>query len=542
MSKLHLPVLLLSFLIIVPLKSFGGTPWETCPSDGIFEDEPIAPYELEILPSDNFLVEQVRSVCGVQEGYDYYQLCFDYMGSGFCSSHTPNSFVDTGRYCVYLGKCRSSFGGQDNMVVSYVAVCQGVDCSVSITPRQATIGIGQTIELHASTTITTMSISWSAETVDGDAKVEIAANNTDARVEAISGTGRVAITATNAFAEDCKDTVYIDVQDCSTCADGSGLCSDMDVKSLYLKLGLGKTDDGFSAGKIILESDLPDPRLSNPTLLNAYASDGELIEADNILRQIVAPQVFVDIHQTGTYSYAIDYYYPLYRGDLVDGVYEILEGAQPFASWAIENPDASSETYNRLRITENRDGNTTLHDFEYDTENQAWQLSKGNGALIKTLSEQVDGDDRITTETIKEADGTVVSKKQTTYHTFSFDSQVVEEIVQVIDDPDGAALITTTAYNSDPCAEGSCGRIQSQVFPDGSWVRFEYDEQGRKIIEVRPFKNQTLDVAADSAHAIYYDYTSQTETDADLGQDIRLPRKITENHYRQCGRQNIQGL
>ncbi|NNG00201.1 MAG: RHS repeat protein [Desulfobacteraceae bacterium] len=386
--------------------------------------------------------------------------------------------------------------------------------------------IDQSIELSATGEPDSIPIIWSSKTVDGDAEVEITANEngTGVRVTAISGSGYVEITASSQFASGCNDKIYINVQECG-CSDG--FCPEIDVKSLHMKLGLGKTKDGFSAGGIYLKSKLPTPQLSDPSALKIYSSDAELIYKNAIIRQVTAPQVFVDILPTSSFSYTIKYYHPQAKGALVDGIYETIADAQPFESWSIENPDASPDIYNRLRIIENKGAETKIHEFVYDAPTQTWTLSKANGVVIKSKSEQVVAGDRISTELIKESDGTIVSKKQTTFRSLTVNGNLKEEIIQIVEDPDEVALTTTTQWYEDPCPDGSCGRIKSRIFPDGSWVRYEYDILGRKTLEIKSVNDLPLSASVDTAHTTYYDYSPISVDDAALAQDQRLPRKIT---------------
>src|SRR5207249_1972361 len=53
-------------------------------------------------------------------------------------------------------------------------------------------------------------------------------------------------------------------------------------------------------------------------------------------------------------------------------------------------------------------------------------------------------------------------------------------------------------------------QIKSESFPDGSWVWYDYDTQGRVITEIRPFKGGpalTNSVTQTDALVTTYDYT-----------------------------------
>ena len=105
------------------------------------------------------------------------------------------------------------------------------------------------------------------------------------------------------------------------------------------------------------------------------------------------------------------------------------------------------------------------------------------------------------TEIVKDAYGNIVSKIRTTYREFEWG----EEVEITVTDPDGAALTTTTEYYDDPEQAGSYGRIVRQVNPDGSWIRYEYDAQGRMVA---------------------YDYQPVDPDDSNDARDTERPRTV----------------
>ena len=157
------------------------------------------------------------------------------------------------------------------------------------------------------------------------------------------------------------------------------------------------------------------------------------------IRQVVGPEVFVDIELIDEYSYEMHFYEPEARGNMVNGFHQV--GSEtPFVTWRIENPDASPDIYNRLRISEIRDGDTIVTEYDRAEEQNTWHLSKGNGLQVITRTEQENESGQIVTETVRDSSGDVASSTEKTYNTFAWGESIVEEI----QDPDGAALTTTT--------------------------------------------------------------------------------------------------
>jgi YD repeat-containing protein len=220
-------------------------------------------------------------------------------------------------------------------------------------------------------------------------------------------------------------------------------------------------------------------------------------------------------------KYEIRFYRPNELGSLSNGYYNPCYSSVPFVKWTIENPDASPTVYNRLRVTEERDGNIKINDYEWNQSENTWSLSKGNGLQVKTKKEEIINGNRVVTETIKDSLDHIASK--TTWHTYPWGAEIIEEVI----DPDNAALTTTMTYY-DVTGENGYGSIKSQSNPDGSWTRYEYDSAGRKLTEISTWLDSPVGTAAGSARVISYDYTPQDSSDSNMAEDIRRPRRVTE--------------
>ena len=78
--------------------------------------------------------------------------------------------------------------------------------------------------------------------------------------------------------------------------------------------------------------------------------DIEVISIGSQLRQVNAPQALADIVTDNAFAYEIRFYFPSQVGALSGGVHQV--SGSPFVTWTIQNPDASTNTYNRLQITQ----------------------------------------------------------------------------------------------------------------------------------------------------------------------------------------------
>lgn len=418
-----------------------------------------------------------------------------------------------------------------------------ITIAISIEDNKYPVPPGETAIAVGTTTPQGRPLIWSIKHRGDGVKVEIQTNlppndSGDSRcaITAADNTesGWITIRATDADEPSCSNEAALYIG-CLACAADSTYCNFIPgggfftLASIDARFSLGKTKGGQSAGDLFLRTDEASPDLATPKGLffSTLTRDVKArYDETGALRQVLAPQTFIDIVVINDFSYNINFYRPNDIAGESGGLYEVDASARPFVVWSIENPDASAEIYNRLKITEIKDGTTKAYEYIWDDMQNAWALSSGNGLQIKMRSEEIDAvrKNRIVTETTKDASGTLCSAIRTTFHMFPWG----EEIIEQIDDPDGAALTTTTTYYEDSGMTGSYGRIESQVSPDGSWVRYHYDGLGRKITEVRSWLDAPNSALAASARTTHYDYKTVDPEDALLPRDLRQPRKVTE--------------
>jgi RHS repeat-associated protein len=211
------------------------------------------------------------------------------------------------------------------------------------------------------------------------------------------------------------------------------------------------------------------------------------------------------------------------RWDQRQGIYWLWWNAQPFATWTVENPDASATVYNRLRLTNTRGQTQTIYQYLWDDAEGSWSLDKGNGAQIFTRTEETSGADRIVIETVKNAEGVTASKTSTTWRSFEWGEKIVGQTV----DPDLFSLTTSYEYY-DGTGQNGYSLLKSRVDPNGSWVAYQYDEEGRKIVESRAWLDTSLGAEPTETIAVYYDYQPLDQTDSNLPHDSASPRQVVE--------------
>lgn len=411
-----------------------------------------------------------------------------------------------------------------------VYVCSKI---LSITADENPLMLGETTTLRAKVEDYSGWVYWDFVEEESDKDIQlyiVQGSETTAIIIATSGEGNAVIKGSTHpdMPDDCSKKIKVHIG-CKK--DGVAGSDDHNLSSINSSFVLGKAQDGLPAGTIVLKADTPSVENATPQILNLYSflDTTQGIYDGDVLRQVVAPETFVDIFVIDAYSYRIDFYEPDAKVNLVNGVYEIGSGYDPFVSHIIENPDGAS-AFNRLRITKDTQGEIKVVEYAWDNTESTWSLSKGNGLQVIVQKEEVISGNEVKTKTIKDDTGIIASKTKKTYKEITCTGEntwnvLIEEVV----DPDGEALTTTMTYFEEPsCPTGSCGLLETQVNPDGSWVRYEYNSEGRKTSEISSWLDAPVGSAASSAKAVYYDYTVQDTSDSEDAEDYYEPRLIEE--------------
>lgn len=319
----------------------------------------------------------------------------------------------------------------------------------------------------------------------------------------------------------------------SPCPTKSPGDNNLGLKSVHLALSLGHGVGGSSAGELRLDSETIDPIHYAPASLVAVAPEGgamDLVYAGGgILRQIKAPQTFVDIITLSATSYEAQFYYPSQLGakDATTGLYSI-SGA-PFVKYRIENPDATDQwPVARLRITEIRGSLTKVNLYVYDLNGPKWTLSQADGLRVLSETEAIVNGDRVKTTTVSNDAAVVVSEVSRTYHAFPWGTELVREVL----DPHGVPRETLYEFYDVSPTDPNFGRLKQRTNFDGAWTRFVYDAAGHTLKSIRPFLNALPDTT-DEAQCVVTQKTYDTIADADgdgLSEDRETEIEFTLGH------------
>lgn len=267
---------------------------------------------------------------------------------------------------------------------------------------------------------------------------------------------------------------------CSSCGSpGSGKCDD---GSVDVDINLGTMTGGNSAGSLLLYAKEPSFSLGTPRALRFYPRPGgpEVIRfSSGDLRQIRSAEALADVVTLDDYSYEIRFYTDAHAGAKnSQGLYEPTGSS--YVVWRIA---ADSNDVNRLDVSEIRGASTKEYAYVYNPLQNGWTLTSGGGLKVETRFSEWNSNLTVRTETHVIVNGSEneALRELNVFKTVSWG----EAKIQVIVDPEGAALTTTRTYYEDPQQMGKYMRLASEQKPDGSMVVYDYDAEGRMTLESR---------------------------------------------------------
>jgi len=320
--------------------------------------------------------------------------------------------------------------------------------------------------------------------------------------------------------------------DCSSCK-GGGKGSTKNG-CVDVTISLGNMPNGDSYGNLKIKYDTPDNSIYTPagisygspnssveqTFLDEEGSlfysnvngslvnlNGQLVNPTEInYRQIKTPQVLSDFVVLSDLKYEIRFYSPDAIGTKVSGLYQVT--GTPFTVWTIENPDTTGATNDRVLVTEAPAGATPyLAEYQYIQAVNDWELVTGGGLKKESRSQTVDAatGDIIYAYTITDQNDAIVSYLTQQEHEFPWGTEIVKETDGV-----GAEMQTTVhTFYEDVVNDGdNYGKLKLTTNYDGSWVRYEYNAEGKVIKTVTPYLNSPSTASDDQCRVTETTYNS----------------------------------
>jgi hypothetical protein len=177
------------------------------------------------------------------------------------------------------------------------------------------------------------------------------------------------------------------------------------------------------------------------------------------MRQVKLPDGLLDVAVLSQWEYEMRFYRAQDVGPKEDGLYTFK--GFPHLVWKIRNPEPPS--LNRLQIIKTKDDRDEVTEFTYDEAEDKWAMFR-NGSWVTIKSSAVNPEnpcERIETR-LDRKDGEV-TKTIKIFRAFPWG----QDIVKVIEDPDGKALTTSYTYFEDK--NGPHYRfLKSITYPDGT--------------------------------------------------------------------------
>ena len=254
-------------------------------------------------------------------------------------------------------------------------------------------------------------------------------------------------------------------------------------------------------------------------------SSVDILLEDGSYRQLKSAAGLADIVIIDDLSYEIRFYTESNTGPKFAEFYQPI-GA-PYRTILIENPTGDPDIIDQIRITDSHGTYSSVSEWNYVPAAGDWAFTQGGGLLVEQLSEvevtnpDLSIDRIIKTRELRDSNGDLVSKHQEISKDLGWRSAVVEKI----EDPDGIALSTYYDYYTNEAEAGRYGKEKQVTYPNGSWIKYDYDAEGRKIQEITPWLDSPVTATASQAVEKAYSYTPVDAHDSSADFDDR-PRTI----------------
>lgn len=255
----------------------------------------------------------------------------------------------------------------------------------------------------------------------------------------------------------------------------------------------------------------------------------DFVYEDDVIRQAKAPTRMLDIITINPYKYEVRYYDIQDVSETKDanGLYYVLNGAQPFETWVIENPDGET-AYNKLNISRHVGGTIRTMAFEYIETQKMWRSTKDAGLTFE--------------------ESTLIWNESETAYTRSESARsageepVYKEIKRVNEKPWGRAIyeeekvvslspytsqISSFTYYEDSSQTGKYTQKHTAQNFDGTWEVYDFDSKGRQTLKIESWLDVPMTTDASLAKATYYEYVPLDAADVPEENDSR-PRTVTE--------------
>ena len=298
----------------------------------------------------------------------------------------------------------------------------------------------------------------------------------------------------------------------------------------------GKAEFNFSLGKKIgtdrkagfLYVKIPGPvsNAASPRWLS-FAGDAQAgvraVVLGNAIRRVYAPEAGVSVVTTGSYAYELRFYSP----GVLESAGESDPVEDPFTVWRVFDPDSGTNEHKRLTFLQLAGGQTNyLVEYEWTSANSmAWRTGGDlrTDELSWSYSVESGATNRLDVHLVRNSDGTVAERTVRTYRHYVFG----DKPIRVQKGAEGAEITTAEVeYYDDPTHPGRFGKISRKADDKGAWTRYEYDLEGRKVLEVSTWLDGATDAPNEESMMAMIDYTCWDPRETPRLNDSRWRTKI----------------
>lgn len=277
--------------------------------------------------------------------------------------------------------------------------------------------------------------------------------------------------------EECRGCV-----ECAVCLEGE---LETENSSVQVRIGLGGATDQEAAGFLEIYSEEPSDELSTPAALMAFVDERfEVIETQGQIQQIRGPSNLVDVEVESDFRYHLRFYRKYGEQEKDSGLYP--PQGEPITSITFENP-GEANPLKALRIS--KQGEEPIRFVYRGSRSAGWDRVTGfaNATRIESRKEAFSESLRTETRTFLDGGGDVIEKVVRKYQSFDWG----EELIEIIEDPDGARAVTRFDFYDDRASDGpNYGRLLKREDSNGHWEWFRsYDVEGRLTQSVEQFQN-----------------------------------------------------
>ncbi|MGC4073935.1 MAG: RHS repeat-associated core domain-containing protein [Nibricoccus sp.] len=282
-------------------------------------------------------------------------------------------------------------------------------------------------------------------------------------------------------------------------------------------VALGRLFNGALAGSLVVRSQDLSAALFDRAVLSFNGTSRQVFvyrDTAGKVRQIVAPEVFVDIYDISD-GFVIDMY-PLSAGGSPEpgGYRPIVDSAAKYVSYQVKKGAGTTG----LDVVCTRGTLTTTTEVEQT--GGSWTKSlEGDLAVEERVETTNANGDRVELITLKDGNNVVARKIRRVFHVFPWNSlpdfPLADELIEETADPDGASPASTIYTYYDQAAQyGNYSQVSSIVYPGGNWVKYEYYDDynrfGRVKREYHPWKDGPAtpgEATTANCRVIEYNYT-----------------------------------